>query len=430
VSTHRTDDQLADLIRGGFERYEPAATKLPVRVSGRPRSRWAAMALVPLAGLLVTVIAIQAFRPESAFASWSAVPTDPDPALEAALLAGPGCQAPVSPDMTAEERVFAEDINSLPMVLVDQRGTSAVALFAEHRAAGVASKLCLGSHDGSGVLATSGSGSGLDAQESPSDGPMRLVGRLQLRSDGGETLTAAFGTSDASVARVVVGRTTGGDVIATVKDGYWVAWWPGDAALEQATAFGADGAEITAIAPSPRPRRPLEHRSVRRSHQPRRHVQVRLPRTPRALPAEPLYRPSACGVGQATAISNARRFCRISACQASHSDRSKSIVKCFSTRPAKLSTDRARRRIGAAHRGLRRPGDPPGRATDRLIHRRPYPCSIRASCRSQPTSSAASISPPRRTRAASSVMTVSVTTARRPSASTCGAASASSTSIT
>ena len=84
--------------------------------------------------------------------------------------------------------------------------------------------------------------------ESPPDGPLRLVSRLQIRSDGGETLTAADGTADASVAKVVIARSSGGDVIATVKDGYWVAWWPGDAAFEKATAFAADGSEIDSIA--------------------------------------------------------------------------------------------------------------------------------------------------------------------------------------
>ena len=206
------------------------------------------MALVPLSVLLLAVIAIQTLRPESAFASWSAVPTAPDPALEAALLSDPWCQDPVPPDMTAEERAFAEDINGLPMVLVDQRGTSGVALFAERRASGIASKLCLGSRDSSGVLTTSGSGSGLDQQESPPDGPVRLVGRVQVTSDGGETRTAAFGASDASVGKVVVARSSGGDVTATVKDGYWVAWWPGDAAFDQATAFAADGTKVMTIA--------------------------------------------------------------------------------------------------------------------------------------------------------------------------------------
>jgi hypothetical protein len=77
---------------------------------------------------------------------------------------------------------------------------------------------------------------------------VRLVGRVQVTSDGGETLTAADGPAEASVAKVVIARSSGGDVTATVKGGYWVAWWPGDAAFEKATAFAADGSEIGSIA--------------------------------------------------------------------------------------------------------------------------------------------------------------------------------------
>ena len=78
---------------------------------------------------------------------------------------------------------------------------------------------------------------------------VRALNGVTLSVDRGETLTAADGTSDASVAKVVIARSSGGDVTATVKDGYWVAWWPGDAAFEKATAFAADGTEIKAITP-------------------------------------------------------------------------------------------------------------------------------------------------------------------------------------
>ena len=44
-------------------------------------------------------------------------------------------------------------------------------------------------------------------------------------------------------------RASGGDVTATVKDGYWVAWWPGESAAQQMTAFAADGSEVKTIAP-------------------------------------------------------------------------------------------------------------------------------------------------------------------------------------
>ena len=75
-----------------------------------------------------------------------------------------------------------------------------------------------------------------------------LVGRVKIWSSGGETLTAAFGTSDSSVAKVVLSREAGGDVTATVKDGYWVAWWPGELTAQRVAAFAADGSEVKSIA--------------------------------------------------------------------------------------------------------------------------------------------------------------------------------------
>lgn len=247
MSTTGTDQQLTEQIRRGYERFEPSSTTLPVKAPGRSRSRWAAALVLPIAGLLIAVVAIQVGRPQSAFASWSAVPVVADPALQAALLAS--CKDPITPETTDVERVFLEEINRLPMVLVDQRGRSGVALFAERRETGIASKLCLGSLDDAGTLRTAGAGSSLGAQETPSDGSLRLVGGVQIWSDGGETLSAVFGTSDLRVAKVVVSRASGGDVTATVKDGYWVAWWPGEDAAQGVTAFAADGSEVKTIAP-------------------------------------------------------------------------------------------------------------------------------------------------------------------------------------
>jgi hypothetical protein len=242
------DEELVGLIRRGFSRYEPSATALPVAMRRGFRVHLAPVVGIPVAaGLVAVLLYTQLARPPSAFASWSAVPVAADPGFAAALLAS--CNHPISSDTPDRDRSFLEEVNRLPMVLVDQRGSSGVALFAERRATGIASNLCLGAHDGSGTLTTAGGGASLDAQEQPATGDLRSVGSLTIWSYGGETLTAASGTSAATVAKVVVSRASGGDVTATVKDDYWVAWWPGTAAAQRITAFGADGSEITTIAP-------------------------------------------------------------------------------------------------------------------------------------------------------------------------------------
>lgn len=241
TSLGRLDDRVGTALR------ERDASRRPAGVTGRARPRLARLLPLSAAALLVALLAGQVTRPPSAFASWTAAPSAVDPAMRAALLGL--CVEQPAPGTPERERGFIEAMNALPMVLVDRRGTSAVALFAGRGPEGVSSRLCLGSEDASGVLRTAGSGASEAAQEQPAAGKVHLVTRLAVWSYGGERLTAAMGTVAPGVARVVVSRDAGADVTATVDGGYWVAWWPGASATAKVTAYGSDGSVMGSIRP-------------------------------------------------------------------------------------------------------------------------------------------------------------------------------------
>jgi hypothetical protein len=243
-----TDDELAARIRLGFERFEPMpATSLPV--ISRRREGWSrafALLSLPLA-VVAVVITTQMGAPAAALASWSAIPTAVDPALVSAVIAS--CHRPIESDASAEERAFQETLQVLPKVAVDQRGTAAAVLFAERQPEGVASMVCLGAADGSGVVRTLGSGGGVGVQEAPASGPLRLFGTTSIWSSGGTRLTSAEGSVEPEVTEVMVSRKGGSDVMATISGGFWLAWWPGDPEVVTVRAFAADGSEIARAKP-------------------------------------------------------------------------------------------------------------------------------------------------------------------------------------
>jgi hypothetical protein len=242
-----TDEELAARIRLGFERYEPRSeTSLPVISPRGGRNRVLALLALP-AALVVALIATQIGAPPSAFASWNAVPTAPDPALVSAVIAS--CHEPVASDASADERAYQETLRSLPQVAVDQRGTAAAVLFAERQAQGLAVMVCLGAANGSGTITTAGSGGAIGVRETPASGPLHLFGTTSIWSSGGIALTTAEGSVEPGVDKVVVSRGSGGDVTATIEGEFWVAWWPGDAKMVAASAIAADGSEMARIKP-------------------------------------------------------------------------------------------------------------------------------------------------------------------------------------
>ena len=261
-----TDDELVlalaadDPVRGRA-RVTPPATVLQsimnaTATSGSLRLRRIRFVAISAPAVALTVIGIvvgaSLLRPASAFATWTAEPGAVDPAFAAAMqrncaLSPSGVEPSLSPETRAEmaeqQQIFAQ----LPLVVMDQRGRAGVALFAERRADGQASVMCMTiAAEVGGPPVVGGGGSGTGGQEAPADGPLRLFTGQRNGSDAG-TFTAYAGSVGPEVTRVTVERSEGSGVVATVSNGYFLVWWPGEAFAARFVGENAEGAVVAEI---------------------------------------------------------------------------------------------------------------------------------------------------------------------------------------
>src|ERR1700722_3209946 len=184
-----------------------------------------------------------------AYAGWSAVPTSSSPSPQA----DQSCLGAFSSDQPA-----GGELGSGPWqpLLTDVRGPFTVALYQNDSAymgcftSSSFTQVTQVSSDGNtsnGVLKVSGSGSGSPSQGlstvtvgGTTSGDLQNVVQSHLSStDGPYTLV------DGRVASGVTGVTlvpdNGQDVVATVADGWLLAWWPSDAAATSSQVTNASG---------------------------------------------------------------------------------------------------------------------------------------------------------------------------------------------
>jgi hypothetical protein len=90
-----------------------------------------------------------------------------------------------------------------------------------------------------------------------SSGPIRQASQVQLTA-GGQPYTLVQGQVQAGVSGATLVRSDGSDVQATVADGSFVAWWPGDAHTTAAhvTSGSATTTQQLTFTPVPLPKVP------------------------------------------------------------------------------------------------------------------------------------------------------------------------------
>ena len=162
--------------------------------------------------------------------TWSNVPLPADPALDAmAMEPQSSCQG--SPDAAAPMRIVIQD-----------RRTQWTAAF-----------LMTGPGQfGSCLLTSAGGMSG--GSSGPALGPLTAELSIDDRSGGniGEGEAQQLGGRVVEIAASVVVNLDGGpSVTASVRDGYWLAWWPAGAVAESVTALDGGGTEIVTIEVQP-----------------------------------------------------------------------------------------------------------------------------------------------------------------------------------
>jgi hypothetical protein len=167
--------------------------------------------VVPAAAGLAVLLAVVGLpgRQDSAYAGWTAMPTGvsvPDSAN-----AGTRCIAWSRKDFGGE----LSKIGDLTVVLAERRGQWTYALLANGN--NVAD--CLQNETGveGGQTVTSGT----EVAPRPTARGVTTISMV------GNTFWTAYGRAGAEVSKVVVNGPNG-RVTATVKGGYWAAWWPAD----------------------------------------------------------------------------------------------------------------------------------------------------------------------------------------------------------
>jgi hypothetical protein len=156
-----------------------------------------------------------------AFAGWTAHPTTPLPGQLAAAQQSCGTSAGTP-------------------VLTDTRGPYTAAVYAD-------GSTCM---EGNGI--TTGSSRDGVATSSVAAGTIELNGAGESDSDG-HALTMVYGPIGAGVTGVTITRSDGTSVEATVKNGWYLAWWPGTehATTALVTRTGGTTTQSFPAAPSP-----------------------------------------------------------------------------------------------------------------------------------------------------------------------------------
>jgi hypothetical protein len=178
-----------------------------------PRSRrlpsWPAMGTLGLSGAAAAAAAaiILGSSAAPAFAGWTANPTAPVPGQLA----------------TAEQQCGA---GAGTPVLTDTRGPYTASIYSD-------GSTCV---QGNGIQISS---SGGGATSSIPAGRIELNGTGQSDSDG-HALTMVDGPIGAGVTGVTITRSDGSSVQATVKNGWYLAWWPGTARAVTAQVSSAN----------------------------------------------------------------------------------------------------------------------------------------------------------------------------------------------
>jgi hypothetical protein len=196
--------------------YHPRSRMLPSR---------AALGALGLSGAAAAGAAILLGSSAApAFAGWTASPTAPLPGqlVGAQQRCGTGARTPV---------------------LTDTRGPYTASIYAD-------GSTCV---EGNGITISASSDGG--RKSSVPAGTIELNGAGESDSDG-HALTMVDGPIGAGVTGVTIARSDGSSVRATVKNGWYLAWWPGTERAVTARVASASGASAQSFPTGPDRRSP------------------------------------------------------------------------------------------------------------------------------------------------------------------------------
>lgn len=247
------DDQLAYGIRQAFGRYRAVPRPLDelTPVAGSERSTrlltrrrafgGLSLAAIGAAGVLAVVLTLgqaPAGQGPSVWAGWQPVPTKPDVAMREQARAQCFSKA-TGVDPNAVIPGSSLTYGELPLLVQDQRGGAALFFFGRDTAI-VGCAMWRDDHGmfESSVAALTWPYSRLVEQ-------IDTVGWMAFGVGGrGDPIKINTLVGRTTAARVVILRDDGRTVEATVQDGFYAAWWPGDAQAVRVTAYDGEGTEV------------------------------------------------------------------------------------------------------------------------------------------------------------------------------------------
>jgi hypothetical protein len=227
------EDDLREALADRAARIPPEASARLRALDYRPRPRrlvsrraLGAVGAVGLSGAAAAAGAVILLGSSAApaFAGWTASPT---PALPGQLAA-------------AQQR--CSTASGTP-VLTDTRGPYTASIYAD-------GTTCI---DGNGMEISTAGGGG--ARSSVPAGTVELNGAGESDSNG-HALTLVDGPIGAGVTRVTITRSDGSSVQATVRNGWYLAWWPGTERAVTAQVASARGSRTQSFPPGPQRRAP------------------------------------------------------------------------------------------------------------------------------------------------------------------------------
>ncbi|CAN5834969.1 hypothetical protein BH20CHL8_BH20CHL8_04790 [soil metagenome] len=231
------------LVRSIQTAYRPYVMDQQQPVRRRALRPWIAVAATLVTVLIVVGVVM---RPPSALASWTAAPTTSDPAaLHPATEAACREQARTLIDVGRRagwpEDPALEEMRRVPLVAFDQRGTASAALFADEDDVWVCVIIPV---TGQPPYVELGGGTGFIAED---------LGLIEVslatagwNSDYGGRWEIA-GRVDPQVRQATIVTADGQGVIATIDDGWFLAWWPSESSPVRIDLHAAGGELLDSI---------------------------------------------------------------------------------------------------------------------------------------------------------------------------------------
>ena len=238
----REDLEVMASIDAAYRPYRFNAAR-PLR-ENRLRPWLAAAATV---AVLVVVAGI-VWRPPSAFATWTSAPTSSDPQALAADTASACRQQAATLMQAGDQADWPEDpalavMGRLPLVAYDQRGDASAALFADRETDSIWTCAIIPVAGQPPYVELSG-GAGLIPEDL---GSIEIwAGTASWNWDYGGRWQLA-GRVDPNIGQVTIVTEDDRTVIATIDDGWFLAWWPSESGPVRIDLHDADGELLDSI---------------------------------------------------------------------------------------------------------------------------------------------------------------------------------------